>query len=105
MMTNRFKWLALFGLLTLTACAQMPGVKAGVTEKKMSLMQAVLDKTKDGAVGYWKIDDQNYGLVTLDSTVKNGPTLCRLTRENEVVDGRSSHLVASYCREGKGAWR
>ena len=105
MMRGSFVSLGLIGVLALTACAQVPGVKSVVAEKKMSLMQAVLDKTKDGAVGYWKIDDQNYGLVTLDSTVKNGATLCRLTRENEVVDGRSSHLVASYCREGKGPWR
>ena len=89
----------------LTACANLPDARPVMAEKKMDLMQAVLDKTKDGSVGYWKLDDQNFGLVTVDSTVRNGPTLCRLTRENEVVASRASHLVASYCREGKGPWR
>jgi surface antigen len=89
----------------MTGCASMGFASADLSAQKLKLVQPVLDKTPDGAVGYWKLDDQNFGLVAVDSTMRKAQTTCRLVRENEVRGGNATHLVASYCREGKGAWQ
>lgn len=91
--------------LSLTGCASLVPEVNDYTGKKLRLLQQVLDKTPDGAVGYWKIDDKNFGLVAIDSTLRKGSTVCRVVNEDEVKGGRSSTLVASYCKEPKGSWQ
>lgn len=101
-MFQRWSWV---GVLVLSGCAGLPGIQAEPPVQKMVLLQPVLNKTPDGAVGYWRHNDDNFGLVTVDSTVRKGPSTCRLVREDQVLGGRSSQLVASYCRVGNGAWQ
>lgn len=98
-------WISFCVALALTGCAGLTLAPSDLGVKKLRLLQPVLDKTPDGAVGYWKLDDQNFGLVAVDSTLRKGTTVCRLVREDEVTDGRSAHVVASYCKEPKGAWQ
>lgn len=90
---------------TLTGCASFAPEAGDFAAQKMRLMQSVLDKTPDGSVGYWKLDEKNFGLVTVDSTLRKSTTVCRLVHEDEVKSGRSTSLVASYCKEPKGAWQ
>lgn len=105
MKTPMLKRLAWVGVLVLSGCAGIPGMPTEPPVEKMRLMQGVLNKTPDGAVGYWRHNDENFGLVTVDSTVRKGANTCRLVREDQVVSGRSSQLVSSYCRVGSGAWQ
>lgn len=98
-------YLAAITVLLLTGCAGLTQGASNIDAQKLRLMQPVLEKTPDGAVGYWKMDAQNFGLVAIDSTMRKGTTVCRLVREDEVRSGRSTHLVASYCKEPKGNWQ
>jgi len=98
--------VALLAASTLLAgCASFSPEPSDFFVQKLRLMQPVLDKTPDGSVGYWKLDDGNFGLVSIDSTMRKSSTTCRLVREDEVKGGRSNHLVASYCKEAKGSWQ
>jgi len=89
----------------LTSCSSLTPASSDFAVHKMRLIQQVLDKTPDASVGYWKLDDKNFGLITVDSTMRKGSTTCRLVREDEVKDSRSYNLVASYCKEPKGPWQ
>lgn len=102
---TRWTWL---GGLLLTGCAglpQFPGTQTTPPPEKMRLLQPVLNKTPDGAVGYWRHNDENFGLIHVDSTVRKGGNTCRLVREDQVIAGRSGQLVSSYCRAGSGVWQ
>jgi surface antigen len=101
-MVQRCAWV---GVLVLSGCAGMPGMPTEPPAEKMQLMQSVLNRTPDGSVGYWRHNDDNFGLVAVDSTVRKGDSTCRLVREDQVVGGRSGQLVSSYCRVGRGAWQ
>jgi len=92
-------------IVCLGGCANLTPDVNDYTAKKLRLMQSLLDKTPDGAVGYWKMDEKNFGIVAVDSTLRKGSTVCRLVTEDEVKGGRSSTLVASYCKEPKGSWQ
>lgn len=98
-------WLVAGLALALAGCAGFPQGATDIAAQKLRLIQPVLDKTPDGAVGYWKLDEQNFGLVAVDSTMRKGTTVCRLVREDEVKSGRSTPIVASYCKEPKSTWQ
>lgn len=108
-MCNKITLTAVFSLLfaLLVGCSSGPNPQrlASIDGSKLRLMQEVLNKTPNDGTGYWRLNDRNFGLVTVDATYKKEDTVCRLVKENEVIAGEAKSSVSSYCRKSGQPWR